>query len=57
MSKPLGCAEFEDTICPKCGKVFLKQPFHVYVGQYKGKRRAFCSWTCFNHRNDKENNK
>lgn len=41
----------EGSICPKCGKEFFPYPEHVY--KY-GKQR-WCSWTCFNHRNDGKN--
>ena len=38
----------EGAICPKCGKEFFPYPEHVYTA--KGKR--YCSWSCFNHRNE-----
>lgn len=36
--------------CKKCGKLFVPAPQHVFVdnGDF------YCSWTCFNHRNDNE---
>ena len=34
--------------CPKCKKIFCPAALHVFVD--KGK--SFCSWTCYNHRND-----
>lgn len=36
--------------CRKCGKIFIPAPLHIY----KDKSRWYCSWTCYNHRNDKE---
>ena len=37
-----------EAICPKCGKVFIPAPYHVYHDD-KG---FYCSWTCYNHRQD-----
>lgn len=37
-----------ESICPKCGKPFYPAPYHVY----KDSKHVYCSWTCFNHRND-----
>lgn len=37
-----------ETYCRKCGKVFFPYPDHVY----KERSDWYCSWTCFNHRND-----
>lgn len=34
--------------CPHCGKIFFPTPMHVY----KDSKHRYCSWTCFNHRND-----
>ena len=34
--------------CPRCGKKFIPAPYHIY----KSGKRRYCSWTCFNHRND-----
>lgn len=34
--------------CLRCGKEFFPTPMHVY----KDHRGRYCSWTCFNHRND-----
>ena len=34
--------------CAKCGKNFISAPEHVY----KTNRKWYCSWTCYNHRND-----
>jgi uncharacterized OB-fold protein len=36
--------------CPKCGKIFVPAPYHAY----KDGGKLYCSWTCYNHRNDKE---
>lgn len=38
--------------CGKCGKVFIPTYRYAYVDI--GRRRWYCSWTCFNHRKDKE---
>lgn len=37
-----------ERICQKCGKVFIPAAMHAYT---EG-GRMYCSWTCFNHRND-----
>lgn len=36
--------------CVRCGKNFIPAPYHLYVhdDQY------YCSWTCYNHRNDNQ---
>lgn len=34
--------------CGRCGKVFI--PTYDYA--YKDGKRMYCSWTCYNHRND-----
>lgn len=39
--------------CPKCGKIFYPAPQHVFVDN----GRAYCSWTCFNHRKDDKKRK
>jgi hypothetical protein len=38
--------------CSKCGKVFLAAPEHIY--RDKNKSKWYCTWTCFNHKNDKQ---
>ena len=39
--------------CRKCGKIFIPAPMHRYRdGHEQG--RWYCTWTCYNHRNDKE---
>ena len=38
----------EGTICPKCGKEFFPYPEHVYTA----KKKRYCSWSCFNHRDE-----
>ena len=42
--------ELNEKKCPKCGRTFIAAPQHVFKvgGKY------YCSWTCYNHRNDKE---
>ena len=37
--------------CDLCGKSFI--PTYEYVYHDKKQGGWFCSWTCFNHRNDK----
>ena len=34
--------------CVRCGKIFFPTPMWVY----KDNKGRYCSWTCFNHRND-----
>jgi hypothetical protein len=34
--------------CKKCGKEFYPTVEHAYKDSYG----VYCSWTCFNHRND-----
>lgn len=34
--------------CPRCGKSFIPAPYHIY----KSGKRLYCSWTCFNRRNE-----
>jgi hypothetical protein len=41
---------FEPSFCVKCNKEFYPTPMHVYR-DHKG---SYCSWTCYNHRNDKK---
>lgn len=36
--------------CAKCGKKFIAAPYHRF--QERGKWH--CTWTCYNHRNDKK---
>lgn len=36
--------------CSLCGKLFIPAPSHRYRDKNKG--TIFCSWHCFNHRND-----
>ena len=36
--------------CRKCGKKFIPAPEHRY---HEGSK-YYCTWTCYNHRNDKE---
>lgn len=36
--------------CSKCGKVFVPAPLNIY----KKNGKVYCSWTCYNHRNDKD---
>lgn len=37
-----------EKVCEKCGKVFIPAPYHIY----KDEKGIYCSWTCYNHRND-----
>lgn len=36
--------------CSLCGKMFIPAPELIYRDKHK--RTMFCSWHCFNHRND-----
>ena len=38
----------EEVICKKCGKIFVPAPQHMY----RDGKGLYCSWTCYNHRND-----
>lgn len=42
--------------CPKCKKMFVPAPYHVYAAGVN-KKTLYCSWTCFLHRNDKKKGK
>lgn len=44
-----GKKNFVTRFCPMCGKEFYPTPEHVYTDSRK---RMYCSWTCFNHRDD-----
>lgn len=35
-------------VCPKCGQEFIVAAQH----RYKAGKKYYCTWTCFNHRND-----
>lgn len=37
-----------EVTCPHCGKKFIRAAQNIY----KDRGRHFCSWTCYNHRND-----
>lgn len=37
-----------ETKCKKCGKNFVIAVEH----RYKDGSKYYCSWTCYNHRND-----
>lgn len=37
-------------ICPKCGKQHYRIDFVDYV--YKDYKGFYCSWTCYNHKDD-----
>lgn len=40
--------QWKDVECPKCGKIFLPAPMHIYHDHGK----LYCCWTCYKHRND-----
>ncbi len=40
-------------ICAKCGREFIPAPQHIF----RDSRNWYCKWTCYNHRNDKTNDK
>ena len=35
-----------EQICPVCGKLFIKQPEHVYKITKRGHVMTVCSWKC-----------
>ena len=37
-----------ETKCKRCGKNFWIAPYHIY----RDEKGMYCSWTCYNHRND-----
>lgn len=43
------CGYLDEKICPKCGKHFIPAVENVF----KTRKGDYCSWTCFNHRDDK----
>lgn len=47
-----GVYDMDEKTCAKCGKVFLPAPFHVFRVKEKGE--WYCSWSCYNHKDDKE---
>ena len=49
-SKPSLSIILPEKKCRKCKKLFIPAPLHIY----KDKSKWYCSWTCYNHRNDKE---
>ena len=38
----------KEVLCRKCGKNFVPAPLHIY----RDEKGTYCSWTCYNHRND-----
>ncbi len=56
MSRPMHHVNwFNEKKCAKCGKVFLAAPEHIY--RDKGKSEWYCTWKCFNHKDDEKNKK
>ena len=45
-----GWAFLAEVHCARCGKLFVLQPYH----RFKDKGKYYCKWTCYNHRNDKD---
>ena len=39
-------------ICPRCGKEFYPGPQHIYKVRSNRGDTHYCSWTCFNHRDE-----
>ena len=39
-----------ETKCKRCGKNFWVAPYHIY----RDEKGMYCTWTCYNHRNDDE---
>ena len=37
-----------EIICPQCGKKFIRAAQHIY----KDRGRTYCSWACYNHKDD-----
>lgn len=37
-----------ETKCKRCGKNFFVAPYHIY----RDEKGMYCTWTCYNHRND-----
>ena len=37
-----------ETKCKRCGKNFWVAPYHIY----RDEKGMYCTWTCYNHRND-----
>lgn len=42
--------DFKERKCKKCGKNFIPAIEHIY----RQGSKYYCSWTCYNHRNDEE---
>lgn len=40
--------DIKEYSCVLCGQIFIPAPEHIY----KDHRGKYCSWRCFNHRND-----
>lgn len=40
---------FNERTCARCGKRFIAQCEHIF----KKNTNWYCSWTCYNHRDDK----
>ena len=40
---------FEDKICARCGKSFLPAVYHIY----KDNKGIYCSWTCYNRKEER----
>lgn len=50
MARPRGCVNWiNEKKCAKCGKTFIAAPEHIF----KQGTKWYCTWTCYNHRNDK----
>lgn len=41
--------------CRVCGRNFIPAPFHAYRDKHT--HVAYCSWPCYNHRNDNKQTK
>lgn len=41
-----------ETKCKRCGKNFWVAPYHIY----RDDKGMYCTWTCYNHRNDDAKN-
>ena len=48
---------FPSRKCSLCGKEFIPAPEHAYRDRTGKNWRIFCSWHCYNHRDDNKVNK
>lgn len=46
MSYNMPCDFLDESVCPICGKKFVKAPQHAWKAKRKTKTIYFCSYTC-----------